>query len=118
MIIANGRGSETGFFPTKIIAETRFIGLGAGTQKPGFFLNLGEYAKIIAETRFLELGAGVQKLDIFRLHRIPNNQLNRRRIVSITRIVHLRAVRNSNQCVHFGSQINCASRIGDAVNNF
>ena len=49
---------KPGFFlnfgeDTKIIAETRFLGLGAGTQKPGFFLNLGEDTKIIAETRFL-----------------------------------------------------------------
>ena len=34
----------------------------AGVQKPGFFLNFGEDTKIIAETRFLGLGAGAQKL--------------------------------------------------------
>ncbi|MCC3604426.1 MAG: hypothetical protein JGK24_14665 [Microcoleus sp. PH2017_29_MFU_D_A] len=49
----------------EIIAETRFLGLGAGAQKPGFFLNLGGDAKIVAETRFLGLGAGTQKPGFF-----------------------------------------------------
>ncbi|TAE67824.1 MAG: hypothetical protein EAZ45_24590 [Oscillatoriales cyanobacterium] len=40
---------------TKIIAETRFLGLCVGAQKPGFFLNLGGDAEIVAETRFLGL---------------------------------------------------------------
>jgi hypothetical protein len=41
------------------------FGILGGDQKPGFFLNLGGDAKIVAETRFLGLGAGAQKPGFF-----------------------------------------------------
>jgi len=52
---------KPGFFlnfgeDTKIIAETRFLGLGAGAQKPGFFLNFGEDTKSSQKPGFLDLG--------------------------------------------------------------